>query len=191
MAEAHRTRNHWFVTHGHSFTGKTTGEYRSWRMMIQRCHNSKHTHFSFYGGRGITVCQQWRNSFERFLADMGLRPSSKHSIERRDNNGNYEPENCRWATRKEQMRNMRRNRLVTFDGETMCLSEWTEKLRFPRNLLKYRLDSGMSVEAAITTPIKPKGIQVCSVENCPSPCKGKGLCNKHYFQVKRHGKVMS
>ncbi len=77
--------------------------------MKDRCYNSKAVSYKHYGGRGITVCNRWRQSFANFLADMGLRPSSKHSLDRIDNDGNYEPSNCRWATRIQQNRNKRFN----------------------------------------------------------------------------------
>jgi hypothetical protein len=95
-------------THGESNRGLNTPEYRSWASMLSRCRNPRdHSHWSTYGGRGITVCERW-NDYRAFLADMGRRPSLKHSIDRIDNNGNYEPSNCRWATPSQQQLNTRR-----------------------------------------------------------------------------------
>lgn len=93
------------VHFSHGRSGTT--EYRSWCHMIERCENVKCADFKNYGGRGISVCARWRNSFENFLADMGEKPHPSLSIERKENNGNYEPTNCQWATATEQRRNKR------------------------------------------------------------------------------------
>lgn len=93
--------------HGAARRNTTTGEYISWKAMIQRCTNPKRRGYELYGGRGIKVCDRWLHSFENFLTDMGVRPSPKHSIERKDVNGDYTPENCHWATMSDQIANQR------------------------------------------------------------------------------------
>lgn len=109
-----------YTTHG----GTGTPEFQAWHNMKQRCENPNHRQFHVYGGRGIQVCARWA-SFENFLADMGPRPSPDHSIDRYpDQNGNYCPENCRWATQKQQTRNMRRNVNITYRGVTRCATDW-------------------------------------------------------------------
>lgn len=111
-------------THGHTRGGRPTGTYRSWSEMIARCDNPKSKIYSYYGGRGISICERWR-SFENFLEDMGERQVGQ-SLDRIDNDGNYEPGNCRWASKKDQARNRRSNCLVTYNGTKMSLSEAAE-----------------------------------------------------------------
>lgn len=129
-----------------------TPEYGSWQGMIKRCTNPNHKSFSRYGGRGITIDPRWMD-IANFLADMGPRPSPDHTIDRIDNNGNYEPGNVRWATRSEQQRNMRSNHLVTYKGETMPLVAWAERLGFKPHSLQSRLALGWSIERAFKTPM--------------------------------------
>jgi len=134
-------------------------EYCSWAAMIQRCTNTNNSTYSDYGGRGIMVCDRWldpENGFANFLADMGLRPSPEHSIDRIDVNGNYCPENCRWATRIEQQRNQRSNCRLEHNGVIMCVTEWAESLKMTPSTLYSRLRRGWSVEKAIATPVKNK-----------------------------------
>ncbi len=108
-----RLRNHKHcLKHGHAVDGKKSSEYNTWQSMNGRCTNPNNTGYELYGQRGITVCPEWRDSFEAFLRDMGPKPlpKARYSIERIDNDGNYEPSNCRWATQSEQMLNQRRSR---------------------------------------------------------------------------------
>lgn len=128
-----------------------TSAYRIWSTLRQRCTNPNNTQFKNYGARGIKVCDRWLASFEDFAADMGPRPDGGE-IERIDNNGNYEPGNCRWASRKEQCRNTRRTRFLTHNGETLCVTEWAERLGVHPVTLHLRLKKGWSVEKTVTTP---------------------------------------
>jgi len=130
-----------------------TKEYRAWATIKRKCLNSKDKRYPDYGGRGITVCDRWLNSFENFIEDMGMKPTPIHSIDRINNNGNYEPSNCRWATPKEQARNTRFNRTIEYKGDTMCISEIAEKYGMSHLTLRSRLSSGWSVERALSTPI--------------------------------------
>jgi hypothetical protein len=129
-------------------------EYAVWNTMIQRCHNPNASQFPDYGARGIAVCDRWRESFEAFYADMGQRPTSRHTIERKDNNDGYHPGNCVWETRAKQARNKRNLRLFTFNGETHCIAEWAEIIGIPAKTLNLRLmRRKWSVEKALTTPL--------------------------------------
>lgn len=127
-------------------------EYRTWSSMRSRCRNPKSQDYAMYGGRGIAVCERW-NSFAAFLSDMGQKPTPKHSIDRIDGDGNYEPSNCRWATPKEQASNWRyRNRRLEFRGETLSLDDWAARIGLTRESLRDRLNTGWSAERALTTP---------------------------------------
>lgn len=132
---------------------KKTPEYRSWRGMKNRCFNKKYSHYQDYGARGITVFPEWIDSFEKFFAYMGLKPSPELTIERLNVNGNYEPGNVKWGTIEEQNNNRRDNRLLTAFGETMTISRWTKKMGLPRTRVYARLKLGWSIEAALTTPL--------------------------------------
>lgn len=138
------------TTHGKS---KGCKEYRIWAGMVQRCTNPNNPDWGHYGGRGIVVCDEWL-TFENFYRDMGDCPPWGHSIDRRDNDGGYSVNNCRWATRKEQDRNKRTNRLLTHRGETKCLTEWAEVFDIHPATLFARLHKGMTVDAALLTPIR-------------------------------------
>lgn len=127
-------------------------EYRHWINMIERCEYPGVHCFARYGGRGIKVCQEWRNSFEKFLEDMGHRPSPDYSVDRIDGDGNYEPGNCRWATRKEQQRNVSRNKIVQIADETMTLAEAVERSSLKYNTVLYRIKRGWSIERALELP---------------------------------------
>jgi hypothetical protein len=119
--------------------------------MKARCLNSSNDAYANYGGRGITICPAWRNNFETFLAHIGRRPTPQHSIDRfPDNNGNYEPGNVRWATAGEQANNQRSNRLVTFNGQMKTTAEWSRLTGIHQVTLRDRLDTGWSVDRALT-----------------------------------------
>lgn len=118
--------------------------------MMERCRNPKADRYFHYGGRGIKVCDSWHD-FAKFLADMGERPSPKHSIERRDNNSGYSPDNCYWATLGEQARNKRTNVMLTFNGETKCRRDWVIQLGIKESTLRDRLKAGWSVEEAFAS----------------------------------------
>jgi len=126
--------------------------YGIWRRMHERCTNPKDRSFRHYGGRGIDVCARW-DDFAAFLKDMGESPSRAHSIDRINNDGNYEPGNCRWATAAEQARNTRQNVFLTFSGKTQCMSDWARELGVPVPTLHNRLSRGWSPERALSTPL--------------------------------------
>jgi hypothetical protein len=130
------------IKHGAARVNGESPEYTCWRAMRDRCNSPNHTEFKRYGARGIRVCERWE-SFVDFLADMGPRPSAEHSLDRfPDQNGNYEPGNVRWATRIEQGRNKRNNRLLTLDGQTHCVTELADRLNLSVHTIRMRLKHG-------------------------------------------------
>jgi len=131
--------------------------YVIWVGMIQRCTNQRSTTYRNYGGRGIRVCPEWLSSLEAFAQHMGPRPSPKHSIDRIDVNGHYEPGNVRWATPQEQQRNRRDNHLLTLGAETMTLAEWAVRLGIPESRIRMRLAEGWSVEKTLMEPRVERG----------------------------------
>ncbi|MGP3738010.1 HNH endonuclease signature motif containing protein (plasmid) [Streptomyces sp. GDS52] len=146
-----------WLTRTHGQTG--TPLYSRWNGIIQRTTNPNDSHYKWYGGRGISVCHRWRESFEAFAADMGPTFSPDLEIDRIDPNGNYEPSNCRWATRSEQARNTRRNKRLTFRGQTMVLTDWANLLGIKPATLSRRVSQlGWSVERALTTGASPEAL---------------------------------
>lgn len=139
-----------------------TSEYRIWTGMKQRCENEKQTGFKDYGGRGIRVCEEWsgEGGFELFFAHIGRRPTTRHTVDRIDNSRGYEPGNVRWATRKEQLRNTRRNVFITLDGETLTAAEWIERKGLRRDVVYSRLKKGWDPTEAITRPVGKRGANV-------------------------------
>lgn len=144
----------------HKPTLRHLPEYAQWSGMLSRCRNPNSERYPNYGGRGIKVCKRWEigvgglSGFECFLADMGRRPTQKHSIDRKDNNGNYEPSNCKWATNTEQCRNRRSNRLVTYNGETMSMMAMAEKYGISYYVLRNRVSRGWPDNDAVASPIE-------------------------------------
>lgn len=134
------------VTHGMT----KSPVYSIWQSMLNRCYNANVTHYARYGARGITVCDKWHR-FENFYADMGNRPTKNHSIERLDNEGDYEPGNCIWADRKSQARNRSTNRMMTLRSKTQCLAAWAEELGWSQSTLITRVSRGWSDHRALTT----------------------------------------
>lgn len=127
-------------------------EYNSWQSMLERCRNPNCLSFHRYGARGITVCPRWEGSFELFFKDMGERPSGT-SLDRIDNNGNYEPDNCRWANRTSQNNNRSDNRFIEHEGAIKTLSMWAREHGLTYFQLRHRLGLGWPMAAALSTPI--------------------------------------
>jgi hypothetical protein len=140
------------MTHGATVNHGKAPEYDVWSGMLQRCTNPRDDAYANYGGRGITVCDRWRNDFAAFLEDMGPRPSPQHSIDRRDNDGNYEPGNCRWATRMEQASNRRNSLRIPVGAETLTAAQWEARAGLKPGTVSHRLINGWLPVDAVSTP---------------------------------------
>jgi len=130
------------LTHGLS----NTAEYYSYQSMKSRCYNEKTKEYPNWGGRGIVVCPRWLEGFENFFKDMGERPTSEHSLDRIDVNGNYCKENCRWGTDEQQHRNMRTNNWVEYEGEKLVVMDWAKRFGIPQATLDQRLRRGHDIK---------------------------------------------
>lgn len=130
--------------------------YEVWHGMKARCTNPNNKDYRKYGGNGITICDRWAKSSKDFFKDMGPRPSLQHTIDRIDNNGNYEPGNCRWATKREQALNRSTKRLVTHNGITKNLIEHCRDNNLSFRLVATRLSDGWSIEKSLTKPVRSK-----------------------------------
>lgn len=134
----------------HGQSANTTPEYQAWNSMKARCYNIKNRRHHRYGGRGIKVCEQWLHSFESFFADMGLKPSADYSLDRIDNDKDYSPDNCRWATSQQQSNNRSGNLMITHNGKTMTKSDWLRETGIPRATFDQRRKKGWSIERCLT-----------------------------------------
>lgn len=143
------------LTHGMT----ETPEYGIWCGMKRRCNDPKDSHYHRYGGRGIRVCARWEHSFEAFIADMGRRPSSRHSIDRIDGDDDYAPENCRWATPKQQGARTSRVQHLTVCGVTRNLAEWAAEIGGTRAIIRKRLNRGWSPERAVSERAHPTNLK--------------------------------
>lgn len=139
------------TTHGYA----RSNTYSIWCDMKKRCHNPTTLAWDNYGGRGITVCDRWKNSFENFLKDMGTRPKGKH-IDRKRNNEGYSPENCHWVTPKQNHRNKRNNRIICFNSESRTMAEWSEITGIKIGTIWMRLELGWPEEAALFKPLRKR-----------------------------------
>jgi hypothetical protein len=137
------------IRHGHARNGRVSGEYISWRAMLSRCTNPSSVNWQWYGGSGISVCPEWRDSFEAFYRDLGPRPPGTTLDRFPDRNGHYEKGNCRYATPEEQANNRRNNRRVAYNGEVLTIAQWSRRTGIPKGTLRSRLAKGWSFKRAI------------------------------------------
>lgn len=136
------------TTHGESHNN-ITPEYRAWRRMLGRCYNKNNPSYSYYGGRGILVYEPWTTSYNLFLEHVGRKPTEKHSLDRINNNGHYEPGNLRWATKVEQVRNRRNSKIITIDGVSKTVFEWASEVGVSPNSIYLRLKRGWDEKTAV------------------------------------------
>lgn len=146
---AERVSTQKYTRHGKS----NTSLYNAWCAMLSRCSSPGNTSYKDYGGRGISVCAEWRDSFETFefyVAQLPHFGENDYTLDRIDNDGNYEPGNVRWATSIDQHRNFRRNRMVTYNGKTQCVAAWAEETGIAQHTICWRLEHGWPIGKALT-----------------------------------------
>jgi len=151
-----------------------TPEYRCWQTMRLRCNEPSNPAYKDYGARGITVCARWLESPLNFVADMGLKPTPSHELDRRNNSQGYSPENCRWVTRSVNDRNRRSNRMIDYLGDTHALAHWCERFGIARDTAKKRLDAGWTVEETFTIPTRAKAANGQAKQGIKQPCRKCG-----------------
>lgn len=156
-----------------------TPEYRAWQTMRLRCLDPSNPAYPRYGGRGITVCDRWRDSVEAFYEDMGQKPAPEYELDRIENDGHYEPGNCRWVPRSINSRNRRSNVWIGLGGESRTLAEWCELLGMPRDTVRKRLAAGWPPEEAFSVPVRRKAQKGDSSDqgNC-ADCGKAGVYGK-------------
>jgi hypothetical protein len=152
-AKKSRSKKH--IRHGCSIAMKESNPegynlYTRWQSMKRRCYLETDSHYKNYGGRGISVCDRWRESYENFASDMGFPPTKNHQLDRIDNDGNYEPENCRWVSMKDNSNNKTNSRIIEAFGKSMTQAQWAEKTGIKRETIAMRLRRGWSAELALS-----------------------------------------
>lgn len=187
----------------HGGYGANRAEYNSWRSMIARCTSPKYWAYHRYGGRGVKVCERWsgKNGFINFLEDMGKKPEPKFSLDRVDGDGNYTPENCRWANDRVQKNNTSRNVFETVNGVTKTRTEWSRDYGIPVQRVYNRLREGWDFEKALTTPLNKPGVNFTNAglkrvkprkdcANCGKQCElpRSKYCGRACYLAKRWGK---
>lgn len=163
--QSERLRKERVTTHGHAVKGSKSREYRSWSAMKSRCLCESHSDYLNYGGRGITICPQWVDSFETFLSDMG-ECLEGYTLDRLDVNGSYSPENCRWASRKDQDRNKRNTVWVVWQGERVQLRTLAERFGIDRSLVMMRHRAGWPLSRILSEDVVPKKSPKNGAVNC-------------------------
>jgi hypothetical protein len=133
-----------------------TKEHNAYRAMLARCYNPNHNRYHRYGERGITVCDEWKESFLEFFNCVGPAPTKKHSLQRIDNDGNYEPGNVRWASRVTQARSRHNNHMITYEGISLCIADWSDLLGMDPIVLCARIHAGWSTHRAFTQPVRKR-----------------------------------
>lgn len=137
--------------HGETIGGVHTKEYMAWARTKAKCQVKSHHAYKWYGGRGISMCKRWLDSYENFLSDMGRAPSKKHSLGRIDNDGNYEPSNCRWETHIQQVNNTRANRRIEYQNEIKTIAEWSRHLGMSYGLIRDRISKNWPLDKVFSS----------------------------------------